>query len=167
MKPFMRARDGTLAAAFDDEEVQVLISIAGELVGILAPMLKAASTPLGIKARRRLLPDAYALDPEAAAEFRRFTEPDLLARKNQNAEVLQRSLTKGTRRRERLEIRLDAVETQSWLRCLTDLRLTMATALDIFEDGDEASVTPRNEYSLAIYHWLGYVQESLLEALEP
>jgi len=166
LKPFIRAPDGALAAVFDDEEVQVLISIAGELVGILAPRVEAAGTPLGNKARRRLLPDAYAEDPEAAAEFRRFTEPDLLARKSQNAEVLQGSLTKGTRRRERLEIRLDADETQSWLRCLTDLRLTLATALDIFEEGDEEAVEPRNEYSLAIYHWLGFVQESLLEALE-
>jgi hypothetical protein len=166
LRPFSRDRDGTLAAAFDDEEVQVLISITGELIGILAPAAEAASTQLGLKVRRRLLPDAYAEDPEAAAEFRRFTEPDLLARKSQNAEVLQSSLTKGSRRRERLAIRLDAAETQSWLRCLTDLRLTLATALDIFEDGDEGSVTPENEYSLAIYHWLGYVQESILEALE-
>jgi hypothetical protein len=166
MKPFVRETDGVLGAAFDDAEVQALISVADELVDILAPTVDAASTPLGTRARRRLLPDAYAEDPEAAAEFRRFTDPDLLARKSHNAEVLQSSLTKGTRRRERLEVRLDAAETQSWLRCLTDLRLTLATALDIFEDGDEGSVAPSDEYSLAIYHFLGYVQESLLEALE-
>lgn len=171
MKPFRRDRAGLLVAVLDDAEVEVLTALTAELSGLLGASAEDASgedasgSPRA-KARRRLLPDAYAEDPEAAAEFRRFTEPDLIARKSLNAEILASCLTRGVRRRERLEVRLDAVETQSWLRCLTDLRLTLATGLEIFEEGDEESVSPENEYALAIYHWLGYVQQSLLEALE-
>ncbi len=171
MKPFRRARAGLLIAVFDDAEVEVLTALTAELSGLLSDSDQADAggsvlSDTASRARRRLLPDAYAGDAEAAAEFRRFTEADLVARKSLNADVLTKTLAAGSRRRERLEVALDEAETQSWLRSLTDLRLTLATGLGIFEEGDEELVSPENEYALAIYHWLGYVQQSLLEALE-
>jgi hypothetical protein len=52
---------------------------------------------------------------------------------------------------------------QSWLRTLTDLRLIVATRLQITEDGDEGI---GDEVMLEVYEWLGYVQGTLLGCID-
>ena len=164
MRRFERKPDGSLEALLDAEEAVLLQSLAGQV----AELVSTSSTSEGTSsstpdvALERLLPDAYPDDPEASAEFRRFTVSGLAERKVGNAETLIRSLDgSGVTGR----VTLDDSEALSWLRSLTDIRLTIASRLGIESEVDEAgrSIDPLMR---EIYDWLGFVQNSLIEALD-
>jgi hypothetical protein len=112
----------------------------------------------------RLLPDAYRDDPEAAGEFRRYTEQGLRSGKVAAAQTVLDTLPAGGG-----HVRLRPEDAQAWLRSLNDVRLAIGTVLGItedYEDEMEAAswADPRSAY-LEVYHWLGYVQDSLVRAL--
>ena len=112
----------------------------------------------------RLLPDAYRDDPEAAGEFRRYTEQGLRSGKVAAAQTVLDTLPAGGG-----HVRLRPEDAQAWLRALNDVRLAIGTVLGItedYEDEMEAArwADPRSAY-LEVYHWLGYVQDSLVRAL--
>jgi hypothetical protein len=112
----------------------------------------------------RLLPDAYRDDPEAAGEFRRYTEQGLRSGKVAAAQTVLDTLPAGGG-----HVRLGREDAQAWLRSLNDVRLAIGTVLGItedYEDEMEAAswADPRSAY-LEVYHWLGYVQDSLVRAL--
>ena len=112
----------------------------------------------------RLLPDAYRDDPEAAGEFRRYTEQGLRSGKVAAAQTVLATLpAKGG------QVRLGPEDAQAWLRALNDVRLAIGTLLGITEDYEDeleqaSWADPRSAY-LEVYHWLGYVQDSLVRAL--
>jgi hypothetical protein len=112
----------------------------------------------------RLLPDAYRGDPEAAGEFRRYTEQGLRSGKVAAAQTVLDTLPAGGG-----HVRLRPEDAQAWLRALNDVRLAIGTVLGItedYEDEMEAAswADPRSAY-LEVYHWLGYLQDSLVRAL--
>ena len=112
----------------------------------------------------RLLPDAYRDDPEAAGEFRRYTEQGLRSGKVAAAQTVLDTLPAGGG-----HVRLRPEDAQAWLRALNDVRLAIGTVLGITEDYEEEMeaaswADPRSAY-LEVYHWLGYVQDSLVRAL--
>jgi len=124
---------------------------------------------------RRLFPDAYPEDPEASVDFRRYTIEASTDRKLQNVEDLIASLVNG-RDPEAIAatlsgaddvlVRLNPAQVQAWIRSLTDLRLTLAARLGIEEDGDEPEPTDEDAAAIFdIYDWLGWVQDSLVNAL--
>lgn len=164
MRRFERQPDGRLVATLDAEEATLLQTLAGQVAEVVAAGLSTggASTSGTDPAMTRLLPDAYADDPEASAEFRRFTATGLADRKLRNAETVVRSLNgagvTGS-------VSLDEQEAQAWLRSLTDIRLTIAARLGIETEEDDAgrSIDPLMR---EIYDWLGFVQNSLVEALD-
>jgi len=112
----------------------------------------------------RLLPDAYSEDPEAAAEFRRYTEETLRSGKVASAQVVLASLPAAGG-----EVRLSEPECQQWLRALNDVRLALSVRLGITDEDEDLTESmavddPRSAY-LWVYQWLAYLQDSLLEAL--
>ena len=126
----------------------------------------------------RLLPDAHRDDSEAASEFRRLTERTLRDGKVNDATVVLESLADGAvddidpaeDADVDVEFELDRDQVRSWLRCITDLRLTLAERLGVTAEDDEywASLDPDDERLpvYEIYGWLGFVQESLLDAAQ-
>jgi hypothetical protein len=112
----------------------------------------------------RLLPDAYRDDPEASGEFRRYTEQGLRSGKIAAARTVLATLPpKGGR------VRLSEPEGQAWLRALNDVRLALGVHLEVTDDFDERSDEigpddPRSAY-VEVYHWLAFLQESLVRAL--
>jgi len=113
----------------------------------------------------RLLPDAYADDPEAAGEFRKYTESSLREAKKYFAQTLLDTLPpKGGR------VRLTGDQARDWLRTLNDVRLMFGVRLEVTEDFEEqlASLAPGDPKIAAfeVYGWLGAVQESLVRALD-
>jgi len=112
----------------------------------------------------RLLPDAYRDDPGAAGGSRRYTEQGLRSGKAAAAQTVLDTLPAGGG-----HVRLGPEDAQAWLRALNDVRLAIGTVLGItedYEDEMEAAswADPRSAY-LEVYHWLGYVQDSLVRAL--
>jgi len=132
----------------------------------LAAMLNAAgpTSPPDDPVLARLLPDAYRDDPEAAGEFRRYTEQGLRSGKVAAAQTVLDTLPA-----EGGQVRLGPEDAQAWLRALNDVRLAIGTVLGITEDYEDELETaswadPRSAY-LEVYHWLGYLQDSLVRAL--
>lgn len=147
--PFRRDGD-VLVATFTIAERALLVDLMDQLIGMLDE--RTTEDP----AIARLLPNAYADDRDSAAEFRRYTEDGLVERKIANARALRDSLDDGP-------IRIDPDLLQSWLRSLTDVRLVLAARLGIELDDDEGTGDP---FLSEVYQWLGYVQSSILSALE-
>jgi Domain of unknown function (DUF2017) len=112
----------------------------------------------------RLLPDAYQDDPEAAGEFRKYTESSLREAKKYFAQTLLETLPpKGGR------VKLTADQARDWLRALNDVRLMFGVRLEVTEDFEEqlTSLDPKDPRVAAfeVYGWLGAVQESLVRAI--
>ncbi|WP_162143124.1 DUF2017 domain-containing protein [Granulicoccus phenolivorans] len=192
MKKFKR-RGRLLQCRFSEYEVKLLDSLVDQLSELIrvgmpepaAPGTPATADPFALWERdltaepadpepledpvlQRLFPNAYPHDPEAAHDFRRFTEHDQRTRKLADADVVRDHLaaTEGGR----YPVQIDETATQAWLRTLTAVRLAVATRLGVTDADslDELAQLrdddPRS-YLLSVYEWLGYCQESLLEAL--
>lgn len=145
----------------------------GDLVGQLQELLDDAD-PAADPAVARLVPDAYRDDAEAAREFRRFTEADLLARRRADAAAVQQTLVHDGRAARPdtlpddaaalapLRIELSPAQSTAWLRTLSALRLVLATRLGVDSEDDHDADDPR----FGVYDWLGYRLDRLVGALE-
>ena len=112
----------------------------------------------------RLLPDGYRDDPEAAGDFRRYTEQDLRSGKVAAARTVLATLPEDGG-----HILLSADDAQAWLRAINDVRLALGVRLSITEDfqermGQLEPDDPRSAY-FWVYDWLTYLQETLVRAL--
>ena len=123
----------------------------------------------------RLFPTAYPDDEEASAEFRRFTEGTLRDGKARAAITIIDCLEDAglppelTEEGLMIDVELDQPTAETWMRSFTDLRLALATRLEV-EEGDEAywhSLPDDDPRAQAhdIYDWVGYLQETLVHAL--
>ncbi|HTJ70287.1 MAG TPA: DUF2017 domain-containing protein [Actinospica sp.] len=176
----------TVQANLEAVEAQLLAYLFGQLLDLIGPdePPAAGADPLAIElgladlaaepehvappddpALARLFPDAYPDDEAAASEFRRFTEGELRAGKRGRAQCALESLPedKGGR------FDLDEEQAQCWLGALNDLRLVLGSRFGLTDDGQEPGADlpgddPLRAYVPA-YHYLGYLQETLLEAL--
>ena len=194
MKPFKKRRRGGITATFEAGEAHLLASLSGQVVELLRdrngadestadPLavqlgMGASAVPPEDPVLARLLPDAYRSSEDDSGEFRRLTERSLTSSKVANAEALIGSLVDGgltfgaaeTEHEEPIEIELDDDEVQAWLRALTDVRLSLAVRLGIEEEDDILLVARSEDEAIAamseIYDWLGYVQETLIAALD-
>jgi hypothetical protein len=173
---FTRHRKG-IRADVDAIEVQVLTQLAQEMLALVPepalsddPLAALVGLPTGDvdppdnPVLARLLPEAYRDDPQAAGDFRRYTDADLRATKRADAQVVLDTLPTGKGRLE-----LDRDQADRWLGALNDMRLALGTSLDVTEEleiEDLEDDDPRLQ-GLQVYGWLGYLQESLLSCLDP
>ena len=108
----------------------------------------------------RLFPVAYRDDPDAAAEFRRYTRSGLVDTKTAKAGAVAAALLAGADDDGTIDLADD--EAERWLPVLTDLRLVVAERLGIRNDGDPVPDDDLGE----VYHWLGQLQTYLIDAIE-
>lgn len=123
----------------------------------------------------RLFPSAYVGDEEAASEFRRYTEGDLRDGKAAAACSIIDTLEEAGLPPEltadglMIDVELDEATAETWMRSFTDLRLALATRLEVEEDDEDywASLPDDDPRAQAhdIYDWVGYLQETLVGAL--
>jgi hypothetical protein len=189
---FQRRRKGGAVATFSGFEADLLRSLASQLVELLRNEMAAPSggddpleqlldfsgptTEPEDPVLARLFPTAYPDDEEAAGEFRRFTEGTLRDHKAAAAvrviETLEDSGLPGELAEDGLvvDIELDPGEAVTWMKSFTDIRRALATRLGV-EEGDEdywlalPDEDPR-AHVYDIYQWVGYLQESLVEAID-
>ena len=190
MTPFKARRRGGMTATFDPAEANVIANLAGQVIELLRdrngaqvtdtdPLvselgLGGPSQPPEDPVLQRLLPDAYRDDPEESGEFRRFTESALTSAKVANAETVLstprgRGLDLTDESETPVEVELGPDEVQAWLRSLTDIRLSLAVRLGIENEEDHMLLEKSPDQALVamgeLYDWLGYVQETLVQAL--
>jgi len=183
-------RSGSIIATFTGFEADLLRSLAGQLVELLrnesaAPVerdsleamldFSGPTTEPEDPVLARLFPSAYRDDEEAAGDFRRFTESTLRDGKAAAAGTIIDTLEEAGLPPELVEeglmidVELDEPTAETWMRSFTDIRLALATRLGV-EEGDEAywaalpDDDPRGQ-AHDIYDWVGYLQETLVEAL--
>ena len=192
MSGFQRhRRSKRIIANFSGFEADLLRSLAAQLVELLrnesaAPVeqdplealldFSGPTTEPEDPVLKRLFPTAYTADEEAAAEFRRFTEGALRDGKADAAITIIDTLEEAglppelTENGLVIDVELDEPTALTWLRSFTDLRLALATRLEVVE-GDEdywASLPEDDPRGQAhdIYDWVGYLQETLVRALD-
>jgi hypothetical protein len=152
-------------ATFAVDEVRVLRKVAAEVVGLLTDGFDHGDPVV-----ERLFPDIYPDDADGSAEFRRYTEGELKTAKIDQAGAILAVLPADGGG----EVRLDVESAEAWLRALNDARLAMGVRLgisadsDIGEELDDAVLrdpASTRVFQLSVYAYLGYLQESLLNAL--
>jgi hypothetical protein len=175
---FKRHGENAYVATFDPAEKEVLLNLVEQIVELLAervdhghedPLaamvgITSHDTPPEDEVLHRLLPNAYADDVDAA-EFRRYTESTLRSKKQAHAMSIRMMLKASPEG----DVELDHQGANDWLGGINDIRLALGVRLKI-ESGNYEHLellSPddplRGVYS--VYTWLGWLQETLLEAL--
>ena len=181
MEPFRHTRGGGVRAVLAPAEASLLRSLVGQVITLIAPDGPPApqAQPDGFPAwddldaqlttpedpvLARLLPDGYRDDPEAAGEFRKYTESGLRSAKHQAAQEMLDTLPEAGGK-----IQLTHDQAHAWLKALNDVRLALGVRLGVTEEFEEqwgrlGADDPRWA-AYEVYAWLGAVQESLVQAL--
>jgi hypothetical protein len=144
-----RGPGGGVRLRFREDEVLLL----RELLAELEVLLEDPDDP-GL---RRLFPPAHS-DRESEEQYRSLVRDQLVSGRSQALAAVRESLRRET---------LSAEEADAWLRALNDLRLVLGTRLDVTEDIDYEGLDMREprDRDLAVYAYLSWLQEQLVEAL--
>jgi hypothetical protein len=141
---------GGVRLNFDEDELLLL----RELLGELQVLLQDPDDP----SVRRLFPPAHD-DLESEEQYRSLVRDQLVGGRAEALAAMRDTLGHGT---------LTNQEADAWLRALNDLRLVLGTRLDVTEDLDFETLDPREPRGreLAVYAYLSWLQEQLVEALQ-
>src|SRR3984957_14420293 len=179
MEPFRSTRGGGVRAALAPAEASLLRSLVGQIVELIAPdvpppvpsgnrrdwdIVTEHPEPPDDPVLARLLPDGYRDDPEAAGEFRKYTESGLRSAKQLAAQEMLDTLPEAGGKGQ-----LTHDQAHAWLKALNDVRLALGVRLGVTEEFEEqwgrlAADDPQWA-AYEVYAWLGAVQESLVQAL--
>ena len=108
---------------------------------------------------RRLFPPAYS-EPADDEQYRSLVRDQLVSGRSKALATVRKTLVAET---------LDLEQADQWLRALNDMRLVLGTRWDVTEDLDYGKLDvdePRGR-ELAVYGYLSWLQEQLVEALAP
>ena len=175
---FKRHGDHSYVAHFAESEKEVLLNLCEQIIELLAertdhghddPLaamvgITSHDSPPEDEVLHRLLPNAYA-DQVDASEFRRYTEATLRQKKQAHAISMRihlKTADDGT-------IDLDHDNANAWLGAINDIRLALGVRLKVASNSQEALELLAPDDPLrgvyAVYTWLGWLQETLLDAL--
>ncbi len=148
-----RSRRGTFELRIPRAELDILRTLPPQLRALLSE-----GDPQEDPALRRLHPEAYLDDPEAAAEFDGFVREDLAAQRLTAIETMERTI--GTDR-------VSEEELSAWLGSINDLRLILGVRLAITEESQPTDFAgdAERESSFALYAYLSYLEEEIVDAL--
>jgi hypothetical protein len=150
--PFKARRDGSIDVVLGEMEAEALAQIARDVLeGLGAPEAPDL---------RRLFPPAYEDDEKKQEEFAVMTRLDLTERKRGNARFVMEVLTRATRKKDRVTLRLDAEGAQAWLGTLNDARLILGERLGVTEAREPPDDPPHR-----LYAWLSGLEWALVDAL--
>ena len=177
---FSRDRTGRIRLRLDPVEVTVLSDLVLQVLAMVEPTEPPETDPLaalvGIDdaavesddpAVQRLFPAAYPDDEEASSDFRRFTERSVREGKASRSRLVLDSLDRLGGTEGRGDLAVD--EPPAWLGVLNDLRLVLATRLEVDDDEGEwrgrIAGDEEGEQGAMLYDWLTWLQDGLVDAL--
>jgi hypothetical protein len=144
-----RTRRGAYRLRLPSGERDLLRTLPGQLRDLLG-----TDDP----ALERLFPPAYPDDAVRQAEYEGMVRDELAAGRRSALDVMEATIDAE---------RLDEEQVLAWLGALNDLRLVLGTRLDVTEETYGRPV-PRDDPSaaqLALYHYLSWLEEQVVEAL--
>ena len=175
---FTRHGKNDYVANFSPSEREVLINLVQQIIELLsertdnhsedplAAMVGITShdSPPEDEVLLRLLPNAYS-DQVQAAEFRRYTELTLRAKKSAHAMSMLTDLMNSPDGC----IDIDHQGANAWLGAMNDIRLALGVRLKVqsnsYEELEILAPDDPMRGVYAVYNWLGWLQESLIQAL--
>jgi hypothetical protein len=178
-----------LRSELDAHEASVLRSLVASVLGMLEDRAKQAPhddlaaltglrtgdpTPPDIPALQRLLPEFHRPDADATVHpddesadlngaLRSLHEPGIIDSKLAAGAVILRTVPEDGGK-----VVLNPEQAEAWLYGLNDVRLALGATLGIDADTPEVldDDDPRAPH-LDVYHWLTWMQDSLVQALHP
>jgi hypothetical protein len=146
--PVRRTPEGDFELRLSSDERAVLRSLPQQLREILS----SDDPVLG-----RLFPPAYPEDAALQAEYAGLVGDDLLQQRLDAALLMERTIDAE---------RLSEEQIQAWLGALNDLRLVLGTRLGAADDDlPEISEDHPQAPAYALYYYLGWLEEQVVEAL--
>jgi Domain of unknown function (DUF2017) len=167
-------------AVLERPEAQVLRGLMGQVdqmltdrsavgsedeLAALTGIRTGPSTPPDDPVLARLLPDFASSSEqdadEVSAALRSVREPELIEAKQAAIATVLATCPAGGGR-----IELAPVQAEEWLAAVNDVRLALGVALDVSEDMPEQlpADDPRADH-LPVYHWLTWLQDSLVTTM--
>jgi hypothetical protein len=145
-----RTHDGKVRLSFPAAERELLRGLPAEL------LLMLERTP-DDPSLERLFPPAYE-DADDEGEYRTLMGAELLHDSRRALELLGATADAEL---------LDVDQADAWLRALNQLRLVLGTRLGVSEETMVGEVDPGrpDAHGLALYGYLSWLQEQLVEAL--
>ena len=107
---------------------------------------------------RRLFPPAYRDEEKAEADYQNLMHDELLEHHRQALAVMEETIDAD---------RLDEKQVVSWLSALNELRLVLGTNLEVTESIEPVDPKDPKAPGLALYGYLSWLEEQVVEALEP
>jgi hypothetical protein len=145
-----RTRKGDYEIKLPEDERSLLRTVIPQLGGLL-------EGDLADPALRRLFPTAYAEDPEKDIAYQRLVRDELADRHRAAAQTMLDSVD---------ATRIDEEQLYAWMGAVNDLRLVLGTRLDVSEETPMAAEPDDPDAPLlALYAYLGFLLESLVEAV--
>jgi hypothetical protein len=160
------AGDGSVRVRLAAPEADTLASLLTDLIAALRPGGLDPDDPV----HRRLYPDGYRDNAEAAEAFRSLTESTLREERLERAEQCLAGLAAaGSTAKHKLDVTLEPDVAERWLRVLNDMRLAIGTRIGITEDESTIDFDPNDAKSMpyALYAYLTGVQDAFVRARTP
>ena len=161
MLSIQRSPDGDLCLRLPPLQGLVLCTLPARLRAVLA------SDRFESRVVSRLFPRAYS-DAKEEAEYRKLLGDDLRRSKLAAVEAFEATFPGQTIDEHGLKVTVPANAVDAWLGFLNDMRLLLATELDITDNDWSAEYDVEDEEQeaeLTLLHFLTWLQQSLLEAL--
>jgi hypothetical protein len=167
VKSWQAAGDGA-ACSMLAEEADMLATLGRQVLGLHRAVIDRTAVDAD-PVMARLYPDAYA-DREDAAEFRRFASGDIAYARMQSMTRMVVDLESAMPTEEDddvVRIEVDAEGADAWLRALGEVRLVLHVRTGQDRAELPADVTDDDIAQLRdVIEWVGFVQGTLLEALD-
>ena len=157
MPAVRRGGDSSLKIKLNAQEAALLRQVVDEVTQVIAG---DEATPI----HERLFPDAFQ-DPEETKKYNTMVRDELKTHKLNALSSMRATLGDSGR----VSVTLSTSEAHLWLTALTDIRLAIGVRLDISEEdlGREPDPADPDGPALMVLHWLGWLQESMVENLDP
>jgi hypothetical protein len=155
--PSVRGGKDSLKIKLNAEEAALLRQVVDEIKQVLAA---DEASPI----HERLFPDAFE-DPEETKKYNTMVRDELKTHKLSALESMRNTLGDSGR----VSATLSTSEAHLWLTALTDIRLAIGVRLDVSEEdmGREPDPADPDGLALVVLHWLGWLQETMVENLDP
>jgi hypothetical protein len=156
MSEFISEPGSAVRVLLEEQEADVIRNLLTEMNALLD------TGRAGDPVIERLFPRAYTGESDEH-NYREMVGSDLERGKKSALERLAERIGDDGP----VDLPLSREEADDWLTALTDIRLAIGTRMDVTEEmmGEELDPEDPKAPSLAVLHWLGWVQESIIERL--
>ncbi len=159
MPVFSATGSGEVRVELDEHEAALMRQLLDEMRVLLDADIPKQDAVMG-----RLFPSAYE-EPADQKAYAALTEDELRKAKLEALATVRRTV-EGDGAVATTMLPQDA---HAWLTLMNDVRLAIGTRLDVTEDtmASEIDAESPEAPAYSVLHWLGWMQEMLLDAVDP